>query len=80
MKNKILEITYQIEKGYMTSEDGASQLMQLFDMSGWLPLIFEQCLREEFLIGTQNFPKEYINTFNHMYHSARKRFEEQHMH
>ena len=60
MKNKILEITYQIEKGYMTSEDGASQLMQLFDMSGWLPLTFEQCLREEFLIGTQNFPTCYV--------------------
>ena len=77
MKNKILEITKQIEKGHLTSEEAASQLLDLFDVSGSLSLTFEQCLREEFLVNTQNYPKEYHNLFNQKFNRARKRFEEQ---
>ena len=40
------------------------------------PLTFEQCLREEFLINTQNYPKEYHNLFNKKFNRAKKRFEE----
>ena len=77
MKHKILEITQQIEKGYITSEDAASLLLDLFNVSGSLPLTFEQCLREEFLINSQNYPKEYHNLFNQKFKRARNRFEEQ---
>lgn len=77
MKNKILEITQQVEKGYLTCEEAANQLLDLFDVSGSLPLTFEQCLREEFLINTQSYPKEYHNLFNQKFDRARKRFEEQ---
>ena len=51
--------------------------LNLFDVSGSLPLTFEQCLREEFLINTQNYPREYHNLFNQKFNRARKRFEEQ---
>jgi hypothetical protein len=77
MKDKILEITQQVEKGHLTSDEAASQLLDLFNVSGSLPLTFEQCLREEFLINTQNHPNEYHNLFNQKFNRARKRFEEQ---
>jgi len=41
------------------------------------PLTFEECLREEFLLNTQNYPAEYHNLFNQKFARARKRFEEQ---
>lgn len=77
MKEKILEITKQVGKGYLTSEEAASLLLDLFDVSGSFPLTFEQCLREEFLINTQNYPSQYHNIFNQKFNRARKRFEEQ---
>lgn len=40
-------------------------------------LTFEQCLLEEFLINTQNYPKEYHNLFNQKFNRAKKRFDEQ---
>lgn len=40
-------------------------------------LSFEQCLREEFLVNTQNYPKEYHNLFHQKFERAEKRFREQ---
>ena len=40
-------------------------------------LSFEQCLREEFLVNTQNYPKEYHNLFHQKFKRAEKRFREQ---
>ena len=40
-------------------------------------LSFEQCLREEFLVNTQNYPKEYHNLFHQKFERAEKRFKEQ---
>jgi|GEM_PF-6966366 len=47
------------------------------DVIGSLPLTFEECLREEFLINTQNYPKEYHNLFFKKFDRAKNRFEEQ---
>ncbi len=40
-------------------------------------LTFEECLREEFLVNTQNYPKEYFALFHQKYNRARNRFENQ---
>lgn len=40
-------------------------------------LSFEQCLREEFLLNTQNYPKEYHRLFKEIFERAQKRFREQ---
>lgn len=48
----------------------------LANVSGSL-LSFEQCLREEFLVNTQNYPKEYHNLFHQKFERAEKRFREQ---
>lgn len=37
---------------------------------------FEDCLREEFLVNTQNYPKEYHDLFNEKFQRAQQRFEE----
>lgn len=59
-------------------------LQQLSDMihqdsvgGDYSPLTFEECLREEFLLNTQNYPVEYHNLFNQKFAWTRKRFEEQ---
>jgi hypothetical protein len=49
----------------------------LGDVSGSFKLTFEQCLNEEFLINTQNYPKEYHHLFNEKFNRAKKRFEQQ---
>ncbi len=59
------------------ANDFANEKLRLLAVSGSLPLTFEQCLREEFLVNTQNYPKEYHNLFNQKFNRARKRFEEQ---
>lgn len=46
------------------------------NVSGSL-LSFEQCLREEFLVNTQNYPKEYHQLFKQKFERAEKRFNEQ---
>ena len=51
--------------------------LHLHSVSGSLPLTFEQCLREEFLINTQNYPKEYHDLFQKKFNRAKRRFEEQ---
>lgn len=38
---------------------------------------FDQCLSEEFLINTQNFPREYHSLFWNKYKRAEARYEEQ---
>lgn len=40
------------------------------------PLTFEECLKEEFLINTQNYPREYHDLFNRKFNRAKKRFEQ----
>lgn len=40
-------------------------------------LTFEECLREEFLINTDNYPKEYHKLFSGKFNRAKRRFEEQ---
>ena len=40
-------------------------------------LSFEQCLREEFLINTQNYPREYHKIFHDKFKRAEKRYLEQ---
>lgn len=40
-------------------------------------LTFEQCLREEFLVNTQNFPKEYHDLFHTKFERVQRRFESQ---
>lgn len=40
-------------------------------------LSFEQCLREEFLVNTQNYPKEYHQLFKQKFERAEKRFKDQ---
>jgi len=40
-------------------------------------LTFDQCLKEEFLINTQNYPREYHKLFLEKYNRAKNRFEEQ---
>jgi hypothetical protein len=40
-------------------------------------LSFEQCLREEFLLNTQNYPKEYHKLFAEKFERAKRRFNEQ---
>ena len=42
------------------------------------PLTFEQCLREEFLLNTHHYPKEYHKLFWNKFKRAEKRFKEQH--
>lgn len=37
-------------------------------------ITFEQCLREEFLINTQNYPKEYHDLFFKKFERAEQRF------
>ena len=39
-------------------------------------IAFEQCLREEFLINTENYPKEYHKLFSEKFNRAAKRFKE----
>jgi len=39
-------------------------------------LTFEQCLREEFLMNTHNYPAEYHQLFWKKYNAAKKRFDE----
>lgn len=41
------------------------------------PLTFQQCLKEEFLINTQDYPKEYHDLFYKKFQRAEKRFKEQ---
>lgn len=44
----------------------------------WNPVLsFHQCLREEFLFGTENYPKEYHKLFHDIYERAERRFKEQ---
>lgn len=40
-------------------------------------LSFEQCIREEFLTNTENFPKEYHRLFSEKFKRAEKRYAEQ---
>ena len=40
-------------------------------------LSFEQCLREEFLLNTQNYPKDYHKLFQEKFERAQRRFREQ---
>lgn len=40
-------------------------------------LSFEQCLNEEFLVNTQNYPEEYHQLFQKKFRRAEKRFKEQ---
>lgn len=40
-------------------------------------LTFEQCLLEEFLLNTQNYPKQYHELFHKKFNRAKKMFEEQ---
>ena len=56
--------------------DGMQQLLKQCNVSSSL-LSFEQCLREEFLVNTQNYPKEYHQLFKKKYEIAEKRFREQ---
>tara|TARA_R100000789_G_scaffold53867_1_gene52866 strand:+ start:158 stop:424 length:267 start_codon:yes stop_codon:yes gene_type:complete len=49
----------------------------ILGVGGSLLFTFEECLREEFLINTQNYPIEYHDLFNKKFNRARKRFEEQ---
>ena len=77
MKEQILDIADKLRNGEINSDEAQNLLLCLFDVSGSLPLTFEQCLREEFLINTQNYPKEYHNLFNQKFNRARRRFEEQ---
>jgi hypothetical protein len=37
---------------------------------------FEQCLREEFLINTQNYPEEYHKLFSEKFKRAEKRYNQ----
>ena len=62
---------------FLCEYESEIELMMDEYLSGSLPLTFEQCLREEFLINTQIYPKEYHNLFNQKFNRARKRFEEQ---
>ena len=39
-------------------------------------LSFEQCLREEFLMNTQNYPQEYHKLFSQKFNRAKSRHEE----
>lgn len=41
------------------------------------PLSMDECLREEFLVNTQNYPKEYHDLFNKKYNRAKERYESQ---
>ena len=77
MKKKIEAILDEGRCNGLPTHIVAEQLLDLFSVSDSLPLTFEQCLREEFLINTQNYPKEYHNLFNQKFNRARKRFEEQ---
>lgn len=38
---------------------------------------FEQCIREEFLLNSQNYPKEYHKLFEQKFARAERRFKEQ---
>lgn len=38
---------------------------------------FEECIREEFLINTQNYPKEYHRLFSDKFNRAKRRYNEQ---
>jgi len=40
-------------------------------------LSFEECLREEFLVNTQNFPEQYHKLFNDKFKRAEERFQSQ---
>lgn len=41
------------------------------------PITFEWILREEFLLNTENYPKEYHKLFAEKFERAKKRYEDQ---
>lgn len=47
----------------------------LLDKAELLP--FEDFLKEEFLVNTENYPKEYHQLFNDIFNRAKERYEKQ---
>lgn len=41
------------------------------------PLSLDECLREEFLVNTQNYPNEYHELFKKKYERAKQRYDAQ---
>jgi len=71
------DLEYAETKQRLSEVTDALNKLFICGVSGSLPLTFEECLREEFLLNTQNYPKEYHNLFNKKFNRARKRFVEQ---
>lgn len=73
-----LDAMYSHTKAY-TEPDDDDEFNKWFEShyGDRLPLTFEECIREEFLINTQNYPKEYHKLFGDKFKRAKKRFESQ---
>ena len=74
---EISRITTDVKLQMMTPPEATAELLDLFSQRAPQPLTFEMCLREEFLINTQNYPKSYHDVFRDKYQRARRAFEEQ---
>ena len=71
------DLEYKETKQRLNEVTTALNKLFICGVSGSLPLTFEQCLKEEFLINTQNYPKEYHELFNKKFNRAKKRYVEQ---